>query len=120
MIPGSTRAAAGDYWDTHVLASGLGRGTVERLGSAVSAVSTGGGRITVPVPFTSEPLGTVPNCTPEEVQEAVRRARLAQPEWARRSLSDRRSILIRFHDLVLARREQVLDLIQLESGKARA
>ena len=30
-----------------------------------------------------------------------------------------RAILLRFHDLVLARQDEILDLVQLESGKAR-
>ena len=73
----------------------------------------------VPVPFTSETLGKIPHCAPEDVYEAVRRARGAQQAWARRGFAERRSIFLRFHDLLLKRREQVLDLIQLESGKTR-
>lgn len=94
------------------------RGQIERLARLVSAV-TGRERIPVLTPFTCETLGTIPNCAPEDLQEAVRRARAAQPAWAATSFADRRAILLRFHDLLLDRREQVLDLIQLESGKAR-
>jgi succinate-semialdehyde dehydrogenase/glutarate-semialdehyde dehydrogenase len=71
-------------------------------------------------PFTERALGAVPDGTAEDVAEAVRRARAAQPEWAAKSFRDRARIVRRFHDLVLARQEEVLDLIQLESGKARA
>ena len=35
------------------------------------------------------------------------------------AVADRSEILLRFHDVVLDRRDQILDLMQLESGKAR-
>ena len=73
----------------------------------------------VHAPFTGRELGRVPLGTPADVEEAVRRARLAQPAWAARSVRDRARVMLRFHDLLLDRREEVLDLIQLESGKAR-
>jgi succinate-semialdehyde dehydrogenase/glutarate-semialdehyde dehydrogenase len=70
-------------------------------------------------PFTGGPLGTVPRCTPEDVAAAIARARRAQVMWSQTRFAERRRILLRFHDLVLARQEEVLDLIQLEAGKAR-
>jgi succinate-semialdehyde dehydrogenase / glutarate-semialdehyde dehydrogenase len=42
-----------------------------------------------------------------------------QHEWARRPIRERARVLLRFHDLVLKHQDQVLDLIQLENGKAR-
>jgi len=76
-------------------------------------------RTTVEQPFTGGPLGVVPSCTPEDVQAAIERAREAQRLWAQTGFAERRRILLRFHDLVLARQDEILDLIQLESGKAR-
>ena len=70
-------------------------------------------------PLTGTLLGCVPRCTPEDVEAAFERARAAQATWARTSFAERREILLRFHDLVLARQEEILDLIQVESGKAR-
>ena len=61
----------------------------------------------------------VPRCAPEDVAAAIERARAAQEAWAQTSFAQRRRILLRFHDLVLDRQEEMLDLIQLESGKAR-
>lgn len=80
-----------------------------------------GGReqTTVRMPFTGEVLGRVPLCTAEDVRLAIERARQAQPAWARASLSERRAIFMRYHDLLLAHREELLDLLQLEAGKAR-
>ena len=54
-----------------------------------------------------------------DVDEAFRRARKAQEAWARTSLDIRVDALLRLHDLVLAQQDQIIDLICLESGKAR-
>src|SRR5215212_9292155 len=70
-------------------------------------------------PFTGGPLGWVPKCKPEDMETATERACAVQAEWARTSFAERRAILLRYHDLILDRQEEVLDLLQLESGKAR-
>lgn len=69
--------------------------------------------------MTGEPLGRVPHCSPADVAAAAARARAVQPGWAARPVADRAAVLLRFHDLVLQRQDEVLDLIQLENGKAR-
>lgn len=74
---------------------------------------------TTTTPFTGGPLAQVPVSTAHDVEAAFASARAAQREWARRPLAERARVLLRFHDLVLARQDEVLDLIQLESGKAR-
>jgi succinate-semialdehyde dehydrogenase / glutarate-semialdehyde dehydrogenase len=89
----------------------------ERLPRLVASESSS--RIVVTAPFTGEPLASIPHCTPDDLRRAVRRARAAQPAWAGMPLHDRAAILLRFHDALLGRREEVLDIIQLESGKAR-
>ena len=84
------------------------------------AVSNGGHEeISVKTPFTGEPLGTVPRGTKADVEEAARRSRQAQKEWAKTSFGERAEIFLRFHDLVLERQAEILDLIQQENGKAR-
>ena len=100
------------------LASGVDPRT---LGELATLVVAGAGRdeIEVPVPFTGEPLGRIPRCTETDVEEAFRRATAVQPAWAEVSPEERGAFLLRFHDLVLERREEALDIIQLESGKAR-
>jgi len=92
-----------------------------RLGALAGRVATVAGRegMDVEKPFTGEMLGTVPRCTSEDVDAAIARARIAQAPWRRTSFAERKRVLLRFHDLVLARQEEILDLIQLESGKAR-
>ena len=77
------------------------------------------GKIPVVAPFDGSVLGTIPACGAEDVEIVVARARAAQPEWARRGFAERSRIFLRFHDLLLKRQSEVLDLIQLETGKAR-
>ena len=91
---------------------------LERL---VSRVATIGPRQSLDVfmPFTAERLGSVPMCAPEDVRAAAGLARSAQREWAERPVRERARILLRFHDLLLDRQEEILDILQLEGGKAR-
>ncbi|MFS8200747.1 succinic semialdehyde dehydrogenase [Streptomyces sp. CWNU-52B] len=79
----------------------------------------GSGRTANHTPFTGEKLADLPESTPEDVARAYERARAAQSRWARTAVKERAAVLLRFHDLVLARQAEVLDLIQLETGKAR-
>ena len=73
----------------------------------------------VHAPFNGKVLGYVARDTADDVRAAVDCARAAQREWLGESLSKRASILVRFHDLLLDRQREVLDLLQLEAGKAR-
>ncbi|MFF4184551.1 succinic semialdehyde dehydrogenase [Streptomyces sp. NPDC001691] len=79
----------------------------------------GSGRTANHTPFTGEKLADLPESTPEDVAGAFARARAAQRAWAATPVRARAAVLLRFHDLVLARQAEVLDLIQLETGKAR-
>ncbi|MBN1652886.1 MAG: succinate-semialdehyde dehydrogenase (NADP(+)) [Deltaproteobacteria bacterium] len=73
----------------------------------------------VKAPFTGEPIADVPLCRAEDVDLAIKRARLAQTSWATTPYKKRAEVVLRFHDMVLDQQEEILDLIQLESGKAR-
>jgi succinate-semialdehyde dehydrogenase/glutarate-semialdehyde dehydrogenase len=90
---------------------------VRRL--AASLVATSGESQTTRAPFTGQPVAVVPLSTPGDVAEATRRAALAQQHWSRVPLELRAEILLRYHDLVLDRQDEILDLIQWEAGKAR-
>jgi succinate-semialdehyde dehydrogenase / glutarate-semialdehyde dehydrogenase len=81
--------------------------------------STSGETATSTAPFTGQPIAAVPLSRVEDVQEAFERARDAQQRWAEVPLRERAAALLRLHDLVLDRQQQVMDLIQWESGKAR-
>ncbi|AOR32552.1 succinic semialdehyde dehydrogenase [Streptomyces fodineus] len=79
----------------------------------------GSGRTANHTPFTGEKLADLPESTPEDVRKAFEAARTAQAVWERTPVRQRAAVLLRFHDLVLQRQAEVLDLIQLETGKAR-
>lgn len=79
----------------------------------------GSGRTANHTPFTGEKLADLPESTPADVEKAFDAARRAQSVWERVPVARRAAVLLRFHDLVLARQAEVLDLIQLETGKAR-
>jgi succinate-semialdehyde dehydrogenase/glutarate-semialdehyde dehydrogenase len=71
-------------------------------------------------PMSGAPLASLPLSTPADVTVAYAGARAAQRSWSRMPMEHRSRIFLRFHDLVLQQQVQLLDLIQLESGKARA
>ncbi|MEU9978989.1 succinic semialdehyde dehydrogenase [Streptomyces sp. NPDC051014] len=79
----------------------------------------GSGRTANHTPFTGEKLADLPESNPQDVAKAFEAARAAQAVWAKVPVRQRAAVLLRFHDLVLARQAEVLDLIQLETGKAR-
>lgn len=76
--------------------------------------------ITVISPSDGRILGEVPAHDAQATSRAFTRARQAQATWADTPVSERRDIMLRLHDLVLDRQEQILDTIQDESGKNRA
>lgn len=70
-------------------------------------------------PFTGELLHDLPLSTTDDVTDAASRARLAQLAWQRAGHAHRRRVLLRAHDLLLERRELLLDALQSETGKTR-
>ncbi|MFZ3598373.1 succinic semialdehyde dehydrogenase [Streptomyces sp. BH104] len=75
--------------------------------------------LTAVAPFDLSPTAAVPTCTPEDVTQAVAGARAARPAWARTPDKRRADVVLAFHDLLLKRQDEALDLIQWETGKAR-
>jgi succinate-semialdehyde dehydrogenase/glutarate-semialdehyde dehydrogenase len=90
-----------------------------RLTALISHANTPHDLTTIRAPFTGETLGTVPICTAEDVQMAVQHARAAQPAWAQLRMSERKAIFLRYHDLILQHQEELLNLLQVETGKSR-
>src|SRR5690606_29148083 len=70
-------------------------------------------------PIGGQPLGSIPQSEPADVEQAFVRARAAQRAWATVPIAQRQEMLLRLHDLILSRREEICELICLESGKAR-
>ncbi|UVJ40116.1 succinic semialdehyde dehydrogenase [Arthrobacter sp. CJ23] len=70
-------------------------------------------------PFDGTHIGDVPLCTPEDAERAVEGARAAQRAWAAVPIERRRRVIRRFHDLLHEQQEDILDIVQAETGKAR-
>lgn len=93
-----------------------------RLAALAARAPDGLPRATIDVvaPYTGGVIGRITRGTPADVREAATRARGAFAEWSGRPAAERARVLLRFHDLLLDRYDEVLDLVQLESGKTRA
>jgi succinate-semialdehyde dehydrogenase/glutarate-semialdehyde dehydrogenase len=82
-------------------------------------VSSTGQAVPTHTPLTGAPLAMIPQSNEADVKEAFARARRAQQAWAQTTLEQRSQVLLRLHDLVLDRQDEIIDLICWESGKAR-
>ncbi|MEP6912313.1 MAG: aldehyde dehydrogenase family protein, partial [bacterium] len=71
-------------------------------------------------PATGEEIGRAPLSSPDEVRQAVERARAAQKAWANRSFRERGRIVLRARELMLAERDEIARLISRETGKPTA
>jgi len=90
---------------------------VDRLAARVE--STGSAMLDVTAPATTEEIGSVPDCDESDVDTAVAAAHEAQIDWAATPVDRRAAVIDRFSDLVVENRAELLDLIQLETGKSR-
>lgn len=91
----------------------------DRWAKLVTLTDADRNEIPVVAPYTGDILGYIPAGQPTDMQLAIERARTAQTEWAAMSVRQRKAIFVRYHDLLIARKQEILDIIQLESGKAR-
>jgi succinate-semialdehyde dehydrogenase/glutarate-semialdehyde dehydrogenase len=91
------------------------------MGSVASNVSAkpADAKITSVNPANGTPLGEVPDQTPAEVRAAVDSARVAQVEWAKQSVEARCRRVLRYAEVLMARAEEVIDVLVAEGGKTR-
>ena len=90
---------------------------LDRLTSLVA--SSGGGVWKLTEVYTGEVITTLPQSSPEDIENAFARAREAQKEWSQWPVKKRLAVFKRFHQLLLEHNTTIVDLIQAESGKAR-
>jgi succinate-semialdehyde dehydrogenase/glutarate-semialdehyde dehydrogenase len=76
-------------------------------------------KLAVFAPSTLEALGEIEIATPDDVREAVERARKAQVEWAAKSFEERGRYLRRARDLLVDRTDAIADVICRDTGKPR-
>ncbi len=70
-------------------------------------------------PYDGQVTAPIPTSTAEDVARAVESARAGGTAWRTRGYADRAAVMLRFHDLIVERQDEVIDLIQWEMGKAR-
>ncbi len=73
----------------------------------------------VNAPFTGQKIHDLPHSSVEDVAEAASRARAAQLAWHLAGFGHRKAVLLKAHDLIMERRELLLDAVQTETGKTR-
>jgi succinate-semialdehyde dehydrogenase / glutarate-semialdehyde dehydrogenase len=96
--------------------------TIERAALAdlvPDLTATSGDTARVIAPFTGELLHELPLSTAQDVVEATAAARVAQAAWWAAGDAHRRRVLLKAHDILLERREAMLDAVQTETGKTR-
>jgi succinate-semialdehyde dehydrogenase / glutarate-semialdehyde dehydrogenase len=93
---------------------------LDRLASRLTVSPGDHSETEVIAPATGEVLGRLPHGTEADLDEAVSRARVAQRRWAAVPVAERAAVMLRFHDLVLTRRNEALRIIRAETGKARS
>src|SRR5512144_1450533 len=62
-------------------------------------------------PFNGQPLATIPQASVDDIVEAFARARRAQEAWAAVPVHERAQKLLKLHDLILDRQDEIVDLI---------
>ncbi len=93
--------------------------TPERIDELIAVLPAGEESIEVLMPFSGEVLAKLPTTPADRVAAAATAARTAQTDWAVTEIDERAAVLLRWHDLVLGHAEELLDVIQAETGKAR-
>jgi succinate-semialdehyde dehydrogenase/glutarate-semialdehyde dehydrogenase len=68
-------------------------------------------------PATGEEIGRVPVFSSDEVQDAVVRGREAFRKWKRTSFAERKALVMRAREVILAEMDEIASLISRESGK---
>ncbi len=81
--------------------------------------STSGNTFPLHSPVDGSLIAEVPICQADDVTAAAQRARTAAKQWAATPLRSRCKIMLAFGELLLANRDQLLDIMQTETGKAR-
>jgi succinate-semialdehyde dehydrogenase / glutarate-semialdehyde dehydrogenase len=81
--------------------------------------ASGAATTSIIAPFTGEVLYELPMSSADDVRDAAAAARVAQIAWANAGFAHRRRVLLKAHDLLLARADELLDATQSETGKTR-
>lgn len=84
------------------------------------ALSRSGATIAVDNPSTGELVGTVPDCSAGEADEAIAAAEAAFKTWRATTAAERAVLLHKWHDLILANAPDLARIMTAEQGKPLA
>jgi acyl-CoA reductase-like NAD-dependent aldehyde dehydrogenase len=88
--------------------------------SLLSHLPESSDQVTIVNPTTGKKIYDLPQLSVSQVAKAVADSRHAQPSFAAMPVKERAAALFRLHDLLLNNQDKLMDLLQLETGKARA
>ena len=71
-------------------------------------------------PTNGKKIYDLPQLSAEAVASAVAQARSAQKAWGQVSPAERAQVLLRIHDLLMKNQDRLIELLQLETGKAKS
>lgn len=71
-------------------------------------------------PYRGDTLLSIQGASVDDIDEAYRKAAEAQVEWASAPPQDRRDVLLKFADLLVARKDEIIDWLIREAGSTRA
>jgi succinate-semialdehyde dehydrogenase/glutarate-semialdehyde dehydrogenase len=87
-----------------------------RIGAPTTSAT---GQIPVTAPAVDRAIGEIPELSAADVEATVSHTRSAAAEWRATSVTDRAAVIERFANLVAENQAELLDLVQLETGKSR-
>jgi len=94
--------------------------TQEQMNAWSALVFPGSGEQNHYSPLDGSLIASLPQAHGADVDVAFERARAAAESWKTLSFGRRKSVMMRFHDLVLEHQKTLLDVVQWETGKSRA
>lgn len=85
------------------------------MNASIKAI--GGAELISYDPATGEEIGRVPQTAPDEVKAAVERSRQVFHKWKTASFAERKALVMRAREVILAEMDNIAALISRESGK---
>lgn len=108
---GTESVLAETAWTSHRLAS-----LAARVGTPTTSDAA---QIRVTAPAVDEEIGAIPELSVADVEATVARTRAAAKEWRAAPVTERAAVIETFANLVADNQAELLDLVQLETGKTR-
>ena len=90
------------------------------IATLLAHLPTAESTVSVINPTSGKKIFDLPQLTGEQVVAAVDHARASQQEWRETPISERTKVLKNLHSLMVENETKLMDLLQLETGKARA